>query len=185
MQAPENLHYPAWRPSVLPDTHRTLLATDAYTKRFDDAMKNFPRKHKCIDDNLLFDASIEDAFWHTFDFLEVCTRKGITLKPEKFKFCRRKAEFVSFHLNWVTYRPADDRLAAIRSFSMPEQPSITNVKSWYGFVNQLAPYLATAPSRYLLKKPGCKKVYWEEQLQQRLEQAKNTMSAGHGWVVLL
>ena len=70
---------------------------------------------------------IEEAFWHTFDFLELCARKGITLKPEKFKFCRREAEFVGFHLDWDTYRTADERLTAIRKFSMPEHPSITEI----------------------------------------------------------
>ena len=154
-------------------------ATDAYTKRFDDAIMDFPRKHKCIDDTLLHDASIEEAFWHTFDFLELCARKGITLKPEKFQFCRREAEFVGFHLDWDSYRPTDDRLAAIKKFSMPEQPSITDVRSWYGFVNQLAPFLVTAPImepfRDLLKKPAGRKVYWDEQLQQKLEQANDTI----------
>ena len=154
-------------------------ATDAYTKRFDDAVKDFPRKHKCIDDTLLYDASVEEAFWHAFDFLELCARKGITLKPEKFQFCRREAEFVGFHLDWATYRPTEDRLAAVKSFSMPEQPSITDVRSWYGFVNQLAPFLATAPImepfRDLLKKPTGKKVYWDELLKQKLEQAKDVI----------
>ena len=103
----------------------------------------------------------QEAFWHTFDFLELCARKGITLKPEKFQFCRREAEFVGFHLDWDSYRPTDDRLAAIKKFSMPEQPSITDVRSWYGFVNQLAPFLVTAPImepfRDLLKKPAGRK----------------------------
>ena len=85
-------------------------ATDAYTKRFDDAISDFPRKHKCVDDTLLYDASIEQAFWHTYDFLERCARRGITLKPEKFVFCRREVEFVGFHLGWEAYKPTEDRL---------------------------------------------------------------------------
>lgn len=154
-------------------------ATDAYTKRFDDAMADFPRKHKCVDDTLLYDSSIEGAFWHTYDFLELCAKKGITLKPEKFMFCQREVEFVGFHLGWEEYRPTEDRLAAIRNFSMPAQPTITDVRSWFGFVNQLAPFLATAPImapfRDLLKKPAGSKVYWDEQLRLKLEQAKETI----------
>ena len=50
-------------------------------------------------------------------------------------------------------------------------------KSWFGFVNQLAPFLATAPVmspfRDLLKKPSSKKVYWDEQLQAKFNQAQD------------
>ncbi|KAK4327848.1 hypothetical protein Pmani_001697 [Petrolisthes manimaculis] len=132
-------------------------ATDAYTKRFDDAVTDLPRKHKCVDDTLLYDSSVEGAFWHTYEFLELCAKKGITLKPEKFSFCKREVEFVDFHLGWEEYRPTEDRLAAIRNFTVPSQPTITNIRSWFGFVNQLAPFLAAAPVmtpfRDLLKKP--------------------------------
>ena len=154
-------------------------ATDAYTRRFDDAVEGFPRKHKCVDDTILYDDSIEGAFWHAFDFLALCAEKGITLKPEKFMFCRREVDFVGFHLSWDEYAPTSDRLAAIRDFNMPAQPSITDIRSWFGFVNQIAPFLATAPImepfRDLLKKPSGKKVYWDEQLQQKLHQAKETI----------
>ncbi|KAK4313454.1 hypothetical protein Pmani_015211 [Petrolisthes manimaculis] len=154
-------------------------ATDAYTKRFDDAVTDFPCKHKCVDDTLLYDSSVEGAFWHTYEFLELCAKKGITLKPEKFSFCKREVEFVGFHLGWEEYRPTEDRLAAIRNFTVPAQPTITDIRSWFGFVNQLAPFLAAAPVmtpfRDLLKKPTGSKVYWDEQLRQKLTQAKETI----------
>ena len=154
-------------------------ATDAYTKRFDDAIAGFPRKHKCVDDTLLYDGDIETAFWHTYDFLALCADKGITLKPEKFKFARREVEFVGFHLTWEAFRPTEDRLRAIKSFNMPAEPTVTDVRSWFGFINQLAPFLATAPVmapfRELLKKNPGKKVYWDKQLEAKLEQAKDTI----------
>ena len=71
---------------------------------------------------------------------------------------------MGFHLSWDTYHPTEDRLAAIRSFEMPAEPSITDIRSWFGFVNQIAPFLATAPImtpfRDLLNNPTGKKVYW-------------------------
>ena len=137
-------------------------AGDAYTKRFDDAIQDISRKFKCFDAALLYDSSVERAFWHTYDFLETCAKKGVTLKPEKFKFCRREVEFVGFHLGWDEYKPTDERLSAIKNFPMPQSPTITDIRSWYGFVNQLAPFLATAPImepfRDLLKKPVGKRV---------------------------
>ena len=88
-------------------------------------------------------------------------------------------DFVGFHLTWDAYRPTEDRPAAIRDFVMPAEPSITDIRSWFGFVNQIAPFLATAPImapfKDLLKKPTTKKVYWDDQLQEKLEVAKGTL----------
>ena len=40
---------------------------DAYNRRFDDITMDIPRKTKTVDDSLLWDNSIEDAFWHTLE----------------------------------------------------------------------------------------------------------------------
>ena len=154
-------------------------ASDAYTRRFDDAIQDIQRKYKCVDDTLLHDESVEEAFWHTYEFLQTCARKGITLKPEKFKFCRREVDFVGFHLGWDSYKPSEDSLAAIKCFPMPDKPTISDIRSWYGFVNQLAPFLATAPLmapfRDLLKKSQTKQVYWDEQLKAKFRQAQDAI----------
>lgn len=151
-------------------------AGDAYTN---DAIVGVPQKYKCVDDTLLHDTSVEEAFWHTFEFLEVCTKAGVTLKPEKSQFCRREAAFVGYHLTWDTYEPTDERLAAIKGLRMPAQPSITDVRSRCGLMNQLAPFLATVPLmtpfRDLLKKPIGKMVFWDDCLQQKLVQAKEAI----------
>ncbi|XP_064091675.1 uncharacterized protein LOC135205255 [Macrobrachium nipponense] len=154
-------------------------ASDAYTKRFDDAIKDIPRKHKCVDDTLLYDNSVEEAFWHMYNFLDTCAKKGITLKPEKFSFCQREVSFVGFQLGWDSYRPTEESLAAIQRFPMPDNPSVTDIRSWFGFVNQLAPFLATAPLmepfRDLLKKSASKNVYWDNNLQERFHQAQEAI----------
>ena len=150
-------------------------APDAYTKRFDDVIANVERKHKCIDDVLLYDVSVESAFWHTYDFLYTCAVNGITLNPDKFKFCRRTVEFIGYDLGWESYHPTPDRLSAVRDFPMPPEPTITDIRSWHGLVNQLAPFLATAPVMAPfrdLKKPTKKKVYWDGVLQKKFEEAK-------------
>lgn len=120
------------------------LAEDTYTIRFDDAIMDMPRKYKCIDDTLLYDTSVEGAVWHTYEFLEVCAKTRVLLKSEKFQFCKR-VSFVVYHLVWDTYEPSMERLTANRYFRMPLQPSITDVSSWFRLVNQLAPFLVTAP----------------------------------------
>ena len=102
-------------------------SSDAFTRRFDDAIEHVPRKMKCVDDVLLYDNSIESAFWHTYDFLETCSQKRITLNPEKFNFCKREAEFVGFLIGCGTYSPTKEGLAAIHNFSIPSKPSLTDM----------------------------------------------------------
>ena len=154
-------------------------APDAYTKRFDDAIVGIERKYKCVDDLLLFDDSVANAFWHAYDMLETCARKGITLHPTKFRFCKRQVEFAGFNLGWEKYHPTEERLTAIQNFPMPEEPTITDIRSWHGLVNQLAPFLATAPVmapfRDLLKKTGCRKVYWDDRLKEAFHLAKKAI----------
>ena len=74
------------------------MSSDAFTRCFDAAITNIPRKMKCIDDVLSYDDSIEAAFWHTYSFLETCSCKGITLNPEKFRFCQRETTFFDYSL---------------------------------------------------------------------------------------
>ena len=75
-------------------------AQDAFTKRFDDAIADVPRKLNCVDDTLLHDHSVADAFWHTYQFLSTCATNGITLRPDKFRFCRRTVSFAGYLLGW-------------------------------------------------------------------------------------
>ena len=89
-------------------------STDAYTRKFDDAIEHIENKLNCVDDVLLYDNNIETVFWHTFEFLETCALKGITLNPEKFKFGRREVEFVGYNVGWEAYGPTKDRLTAVK-----------------------------------------------------------------------
>lgn len=99
-------------------------------------------------------------------FLELCAKKGITQRPEKFRLCRR------------------ERLAVIRNFGMPDMPSLIDIRLWYAFVNQLAPFLATAPImgtfRELLWKPQGKRVYWDSHMHKIFMSNACGMSAGKG-----
>ena len=54
-----------------------VSSADAYTRRYDELIANFPRKIKCIDDVLLWDSDIEVAFFRAWDFLSFCAENGI------------------------------------------------------------------------------------------------------------
>ena len=59
-----------------------LSAEDAYTRRYDEVIKDIPRKVKIADDTLLYDNSIEEAFLHTWDYLTTCAENGIVISGE-------------------------------------------------------------------------------------------------------
>ncbi|XP_068204883.1 uncharacterized protein [Palaemon carinicauda] len=106
--------------------------------------------------------------------LSVCAYKGLTFKPEKFKFYKKEVEFVGFDACWDSFKLSEDCLSAIKSFSMPQKPTISDIRSCYGFVNQLVPFLTTVQIMthfiYLLKKLSGKQVYWNEHLQEKFRQ---------------
>ena len=128
---------------------------DAYTRTYDDIITDIPRKGKVIDDSILYDFNIREAFYHAYDYMYTCSENGVTLNPDKFKFCRREVDFCGFHVGWEDYRPSDDMIAAIRDFPMPAEPTITDIRAWFGVVNQLEPFIANnvlmSPFHDLLK----------------------------------
>uniref|UniRef100_A0A0P4VNI8 Reverse transcriptase n=1 Tax=Scylla olivacea TaxID=85551 RepID=A0A0P4VNI8_SCYOL len=154
-------------------------AQDAFTKRLDDIMSDVPRKIKCVDDTLLHDESVAEAFWHTYGFLQKCRDNGVTLRPDKFSFCKRNVTFAGYLLGWEDYQPSHDLIKSITEFMMPASPSLTDIRSWFGLVNQVAPFLAVAPImepfRELLKKPAGKTVYWDNTLDAIFTSAKDTI----------
>ena len=145
---------------------------DAYTRRFDDITSGEERYLRCVDDGLLYDKSIEDAFWHTFDHIKLCADNGIVFNPEKFKFARDEVEFAGFEVTKDGYRPADHIIEGIRDFPTPKNN--TDVKSWFGLVQQVAYTFSEssimAPFRELQSKK--KPFYWDETLEDAFQKSK-------------
>ena len=55
-----------------------LASGDAYTRRYDEIIKNVDCKIKIVD-ILLLDKNIEDTFYDTLDYLLLCKKNGIVL----------------------------------------------------------------------------------------------------------
>ena len=133
---------------------------------------DFPRKAKCIDDTILWDNSIEQAFSHTVDYLNVCCSNGITFNPKKFHFACDEIDFAGFTITETGVKPMQEILNAIQEF--PKPTNITGARSWFGLINQVAYAFAMAeemlPFRDLLK-PG-RKWYWDDTLDNLFEKSK-------------
>ena len=147
------------------------VSGDAYTRRFDDITIDEQRTVRCVDDTLLWDDSIEQSFWHTFDYLKLCNDNGIVFNTSKFQFAQETAEFAGFEITKDGYKPLRKIIEAIQNFPTPK--SITDVRSWFGLVNQLAYSFAQArvmePFRKLL---SSKTFYWDEQIEQIFVKSK-------------
>ena len=109
---------------------RFLAAGDAYTHRFDEVIKDIPKKVKCVDGTLLYDSSIEESFYHTWDFLTLCAEKRIVINADKFQFCRDTFTFAGLTMTPTGITPSNDLLSAIKDFPTPKD--ITGARSWFG-----------------------------------------------------
>ena len=147
---------------------------DAYTRRFDDITVDVQRTVRCVDDTLLWDNSIEDAFWHTFDFLSLCSTNGIVFNREKFIFARSTIDFAGFEITPSGYRPPKRIISAIQDFPTPT--NITDIRLWFGLVNQVAYAFAQAkvmePFRELLASKTQRLFFWDETMDTIFQKSK-------------
>ena len=113
-------------------------AGDGYNRRFDAVLTDFNDKERCVDDTIFWDQQLEQHWWRTVDFLTTLGHAGIVLNPDKFQFCSRDVDFAGFRLTADKVAPLPKYISAIRDFPTPS--NITDVRSWFGLVNQVSSY---------------------------------------------
>ena len=125
-----------WRYKCAPQGF--VSSGDGYNRRFDAVHADFPRKERCIDDICHFDANLVEHWWRTIDLLIILGKSEIILNPQKFQFAKRSVEFAGFRVSESAIEPLPKYLDAIRGFPTPK--NVTDVRSWFGLVNQMANY---------------------------------------------
>ena len=152
-----------------------VAAGDAYTRRYDEIIKDVKNKVKCIDDTLLYSESIEEAFFQTWDYLKLCRDNGITLNLEKFQFCQDTVMFAGLKITKDGIQPADNIIDAIKNFPAPKD--LSGARAWFGLVNQITWAYANAPAmqpfRDIVKANA--KFEWNENLQQLFKKSKQML----------
>ena len=152
-----------------------LASQDAYTQRYDAIITDVPRKTKCVDDTIMWDADLEEHWWRVIDYLELVGRNGVILNPNKFQFASMDVEFAGFQITKTEVKPLPKYLDAIATFPRPS--SITDVRAWFGLVNQVSHYGRTtdmmAPFRPLLSpKVGFK---WDSEMEEAFHRSKEAI----------
>ena len=161
----------SWRYARAPQGY--LSSGDGYNRRFQAILANFPRHERCVDDTLYYDKNLEAHWWRTIDLLILLGSSGVVLNPDKFKFAQRTVEFAGFRISNDGIEPLPRYLEAIKSFPTPT--SKTDIRSWYGLLNQVSNYGqlrdCLAPFRHLLSSKT--KFEWDENLDQAFENSKS------------
>ena len=135
-------------------------------------LEDFPRKERCVDDTIHFDSNLADHWWRTIDLLIRVGNSGIVLNPKKFQFCCMEVEFAGFKITADKVQPLSKYLKAIQLF--PKPANVTDIKSWFGLVNQVATYaklrdLMTPFRPFLSPKTPFS---WNNELDHAFEQSK-------------
>ena len=149
-----------------------LSAGDAYTQRFDEIIGNFPNHLKCVDDSILWGTSIEENFFATCAFLDKCSASGIIFNESKFQFAQDEVDYLGFNVTKTGLKPTQEFINNIKSFPTPK--SLTDVRSWFGCVQQIAYTFAVSevmfPFRQLLR-PQVPFV-WTKELEDAFQASK-------------
>ena len=146
---------------------------DGYTRRYDEIVADIGDKTKCVDDTLLWSDTIEGSYFQAVQWLDICGRNGIILNPEKFVFSAPTVDFAGFTITMTDVRPCSRYLEAIRDFPQPH--NITDIRSWFRLVNQVAYAFSMAermhPFRKLLK--NGKRFTWSPELEDIFRESKD------------
>ena len=152
-----------------------LSSGDGDSRRFDAVLSMFERKERCVDDTIHYDTDLEEHWWRTIDFLTRVGQAGIVLNPDKFQFAKRSVDFTGFRISETDIEPLPKYLDAIRDF--PSPTSTTDVRSWFGLVNQVANYAQLRDTLTLFKpflSPRCK-FTWSSELEEAFQASKSVI----------
>ena len=149
-----------------------LSAGDGYTHRKAEIMGDFRDVKNCVDDSLIFDDNIEQNFFRVCSFLEQGAMGGCTFNPDKFQFGEREVNFLGFRITDTGIKPTSSFTESIMSFPTPK--SLTDIRSWFGAVNQISYSFASAPVMAPFRHLLSSKVpfQWDPELQAAFEASK-------------
>ena len=103
-------------------------------------------------------------------------KNGIILNQSKFHFAKDQVEFAGFQISNDSVAPIPTFLKALHNFPTPR--SLTDIRSWFGLVNQAAYSFSKttvmAPFRDLLRKTS--KFTWNEDMETAFKEAKQQIA---------
>ena len=96
----------------------------------------------------------------------------MVFNPDKFQLAKEELQYAGYMVGNVNIRPTDSYLQAIRDFPAPQ--NISDMRSWYGLINQVAYSFCktpvSEPFRKLLK-PATPYI-WTDELDKAFKDSK-------------
>ena len=83
-----------------------IASGDGYTRRYDEIVTNILDKSKSVGDALLWADTLDESFFKTIQWLDICRRHGITLNPAKFVLASDTIKFAGFEISLDKMRPS-------------------------------------------------------------------------------
>jgi hypothetical protein len=152
-----------------------VAAGDTYTRHYDEIIDGVERKVKIVDDTLLYDKSIEQAFLSHVGLSYTLCEQWFVVNAKKFKFCQNTVDFAGLTITPTGVTPSAKTLSSICDFPRPTH--LTSARSLLGLVNQVAwPHAISPimqPFRELIK-PN-QKFYWDDTLDTMFESSKSVL----------
>ena len=154
-----------------------VSSNDGYSKRYDRIIESVERKTKVTDDTVMWDSDeeLENHWWRVFDYLALVGKYGIVLNGDKFQFCEKVVDFAGFRISDQKVEPLPKYLESIETFPTPK--NISDVRSWFGLVNQVAHYAQlremVAPLKPLLSSKS--QFYWTNELDESFRNSKHAI----------
>ena len=153
-------------------------SNDGYTQRTDTILNGCPGKpeiqdyDKIVDDIIQWSDIVEQAFNRICSILSNCSKAGMVFNPDKFQLAKEELQYAGYMVGNVNIRPTDSYLQAIRDFPAPQ--NISDMRSWYGLINQVAYSFCktpvSEPFRKLLK-PATPYI-WTDELDKAFQDSK-------------
>ena len=131
-----------------------VLTGDEFCRRVENALGHLPRLRRVVDDILVTGTELADHYSDVENVLIACRENGITLGLEKFKFAQPLTTFAGLVISENGVAADPRKLDAITEF--PRPTNVTQLRSFFGLVNQLAEFsteiaATAAPLRPLLR----------------------------------
>lgn len=126
---------------------------DEYNRRQDAAFAGLKDYVRVVDDLLLFHRTFPAHVAGLCEVLSAARRARITFNPSKFQFALDQLMWVGYHIRQGGYEVDPEKLRGISDFPRPK--SVTELRSFFGLVEQLAGFssdvaAAKGPLRPLL-----------------------------------
>jgi hypothetical protein len=150
---------------------------DEYNRRGDIAIAGINNVQKVVDDILVHNNSFTQHVETVIAVLHRCRENGITLSKKKFTFCQPQVKYAGYFVTSSGIHADPDKVSAISQF--PPPTNVTELRSFFGLVNQLGSFsheIASTmqPLRPLLKKETA--FAWADNQQTAFENVKAALT---------